>query len=380
MMQHLSPRWGSELTSLHRTAGRRRSIIAITLVVAVLGLVVGVHRPHKSLIGVDWPNAGRVYVAHWNQQSVRGNNPAVAFRAAKKQGIHVIRVILGDDVVISRWRVAPSDALAAIQRMLDDAAASGIRLIITNYLTLEAIGALAGRSYASLQVAQRDITTPNSPAWRGFEDWLHSVVPRFADHRSVYSWEVVNEPGTMLGVDNGGASPDAGIAFLDTFQNGLHQLGAKRVNGGGTPSRNPDELSEAQVRRYAAHLDVLDAHLYASVDLTGKQIGDEAGAEASVAEVAQYFARVKSILGRPTMPVMLGEVGSAPQTWFERAVASARARGWLVLIWGYDAYDQYDFTAVSRPEVLHYAGRVNGCSPLHFAVFSLDASCRLPGS
>ncbi len=68
---------------------------------------------------------------------------------------------------------------------------------------------------------------------------------------------------------------------------------------------------------------------------------------------------------------MLGEVGTQPAAWFSVVLAEATRHGWPVLAWGFDAYDDNDFTDTVNPgtlrklaEAAKRADRVNGRFPV----------------
>jgi len=319
-------------------------------------------QPTTASVGLNWPNAGRVYVGHWDQQSVQATNPAEVFEQSRVHGLSVVRVFLGDDVVFGRWRAEPSAALRDIDRLVDDAHRSGQRLVVSNYLTQAAIEVLAGRPFVSWAAARRDLVTPGSASWRGLQAWFTAVVPRFAHDPAVASWEVMNEPGYMLGVDDGSVETATEVGFLDTFQELLHVLGASTVNAGGRPVFELGRLSDDEVRQYAAHLDVLDDHLYPQTGSSGEPVGGEADAARSVDATAEWFRRVRRVTARPSFPAMVGELGTQDQPWMRTALSLSAEHGWVVLAWGFDAYDGNAFNAAHRPEVLAILQRATGAA------------------
>jgi hypothetical protein len=318
----------------------------IIIMGGVAKLAIDVVAPPGGSTGYNWPNAGRVYVGHFDQLSVRASDAAAPLRAGRANDLGTIRVFLGDDVVFNRWREAPDAALADIARLVADAQRNHVRLVLSNYLTPRSIAALAGHGFKDDATARRDLVTPGSPSWEGLASWLDAVVPRFAGSSAIASWEVMNEPGFMLGVDAGDVGVAEEMHFLDFFQGLLKQRGADTVNGGGRPAFDPSRLTDADVRLYAAHLDVLDDHLYPAAADDGP-----AEAAAEVNRTAAWFQRVEQVTGR-SFPATIGELGSADDTWFTAALADARGRGWTVLAWGYDAYDPNAFTVTQRPQVL----------------------------
>lgn len=303
-------------------------------------------------VGFDWPAAGRVYVAHWTQQSVTSADPSRAFRIAEAHNIHLVRVFLGDDVVIGDWKNNPTDAMNGIQKMFDDANANNVKLIISTYLTQQTMQVLAGHSYASWSDAQKDLINPSSTAYNELGKWDEAVIGQFGSNPAAYSWEVTNEPNWMLGIDSGTVSRDDGYTFLDHFQQLLHRDGAKLVNGGGEPLYDPSLLTDTQLKTYAAHLDILDNHIYPSYDNSGTPLGGTTEAQAAIDATNTYYQRVRSLTGRLKMPAMLGEFGTLQPTWFQSMAQQSMDHGWNTIAWGFDAYDQYDFNDMTRPEVL----------------------------
>src|SRR5215472_3017205 len=72
--------------------------------------------------------ASEVYVFGWDQNRLSASDPSRTFRVAQASGIHVVRVFLGIEGVVTRWRSDRDGTFAGIRRMLDDAAASGVGL------------------------------------------------------------------------------------------------------------------------------------------------------------------------------------------------------------------------------------------------------------
>jgi hypothetical protein len=231
-------------------------------------------------------------------------------------------------------------AWAALRSILDDAAANGVELILSNYLTKEAVETLSGTSYASWAAAQRALVTPGSPAWRGLQEWIAESIAHFKDHPGVFSWEVMNEPGWMLGIDDGSVTRDAAATFLDTFQ-GAYKTAGVSVNAGGRPLYDTTLLTDGQVRLMTRNVDYLDDHLYPE--------GGTADAMLTAAE--SYRDRVTALTGR-RLPFILGEIGTQDGNFLQAVLAGAEARGFLPLAWGLDAYDSNRFSETIQPNVL----------------------------
>jgi hypothetical protein len=355
---------------------RRIPVLAATLIVVLVAAVVIVvqrfERPScLGDVGFNWPNAGRVYLGGLTQKSTTAQQPTRPFAVAQAAGVPQVRVFVGVDAALDLWRQDPQRALAAVDRMVADAETHNIHLVMSNYPDLPMISALAGHGYPSWEAAQQDLTTPGSPPYARFGQWLADVIPRISTHPSVAAWEVVNEPGYMLGIDKGSVEVDAGLAFVSHFADLMHRLGARTVAGGGRPVFDPARLSDAQLATYAEHIDVLDDHLYPETAVVGDHGVSAADARAVVAYTAAWFDRTRQVTGRPDMPAMLGEVASEPAEWFAIVQAAAAQNGWPVLAWGFDAYDENDFTDLVRPNVLQMLGeasraaaQVNGRFPV----------------
>jgi endo-1,4-beta-mannosidase len=159
-------------------------------------------------VGFNWPNAGRVYLADLNQLSTDAEQPSRPFALASSQKIRQVRVFVGVDAALSVWQNDPEQAVEGLDRLLADAEAHNVQLIISNYPDQQMINALAGHDYPSWAAAQVELVTPGSVPFRAFEKWLEDVVPRFASDPRIAAWEVVNEPGYMLGMDNGTVDVD----------------------------------------------------------------------------------------------------------------------------------------------------------------------------
>jgi hypothetical protein len=338
-------------------------LAAMLIVVLVVAVVVGVQRYVRpscpAQVGFNWPNAGRVYLGESTQKSTTGQQPARPFAVARAAGIPQVRVFVGVDEAFEVWRTDPQRALAAVDRMVADAGAHDVRMVMSNYPDLPMISALAGRDYPSWEAAQQDLTTPGSLPYERFAQWLSDVVPRVGSHPSVAAWEVVNEPGYMLGMDKGSVDVDAGLAFVGHFADLMHRLGAGTITGGGRPVFDPGRLSDGQLARYAERIDVLDDHLYTDTATGGGHGRSGHDARAVVAYAAAWFDRARRVTGRPEKPAMLGEVGTAPSEWFAAVQAAAAQKGWPVIAWGFDAYDENDFTDLVRPDVLRMLGEAS---------------------
>jgi hypothetical protein len=351
--------------------------VATALLVGVLavGLSLGAGRLNGMScigdVGFNWPNAGRVYLAGLTQRSTTADQPSRPFAIAGTQKLRQVRVFVGVDAALSAWQKDPEQALGRIDRLLADAEAHNVQLIISNYPDQPMISALSGRSYPSWAAAQGDLVTPGSVPYRRFEEWLTDVVPRLAASPQVAAWEVVNEPGYMLGLDNGTVDVDVGLAFVAHFSELLHRLGAREVSGGGRPVFDPMTLRDDQLIAYARHLDILDDHLYPETTVGGDQGPSEEAARTAIAETAAWFSRVRRLTSRPEMPAMLGEVGTQPSAWFSVVLSDATRLGWPVLAWGFDAYDDNDFTDTVNPDIMRRlakaaekADRTNGRFPV----------------
>lgn len=355
-------------------------VIALGVVVAVT--VVGSGGPGcAGAVGFNWPNAGRVYLGGLTQKSTTAARPDRPFVLAHAHGLGQVRVFVGVDAAITTWLHDPAAATAGWQRLLSDAASQHVQIIVSNYPDLPMISALAGHDYPTWAAAQLDLTTPDSVPYRRFQQWLETIVPRFATNPTIASWEVINEPGYMLGIDNGTIGDASGLSFVEHFSDVLHQLGARTVNGGGRPVFDPMSLTDAQLSDYTRHIDILDDHLYPTrqdgtppptpAPLTMPAAGPEQDAHAAVADTARWFGRARTVSDRSQLPGMLGEVGSQPGPWFAAAQSDASARGWPTFAWAFDAYDDNDFTDTTQPAILaaltdaaHNANRIDGSFPV----------------
>lgn len=295
-------------------------------------------------VGFNWPNAVAVYVNHWDQRSVPYADRSRPFRVARANGVTVMRTFFG---TVDSFRATRSTdpatreaAWAALRAILDDAAANDVRLVLSNYLTEEAVEILAGTTYRSWPEARRALVTAESPAWRGLQTWVDEATTRFAGHPGTFSWEVMNEPGWMLGIDDGSVDQDAAAVFLDTFQARYKRVGVT-VNAGGRHKYDTRLLTDEQVRLMTRNVDVLDDHLY-----------PEGGtAEAMLTATANYRDRVAALTGR-TLPVVLGEFGTQSSDFFRAVMAGAEARGFMRIVWGFDAHDSHGFSETEQPGVI----------------------------
>jgi len=301
-----------------------------------------------AVVGFNWPNAAKVYMNHWDQQSVTYKDRSMPFRVASANGVPVMRVFTGIEDSIAKAKASPETTFADFKNMLDDAQANNVKLVLTNYLTKEAIESLAGHPYAAWTDAERDLATPGSAPWRGFENWITQTAGRFGSHPAAYSWEVTNEAGWMLGMDNGTITADAGVAFLDHFQSLLKTSGAKRVNAGGQTFFDPSRLTDNQVKVATRNVDILDHHLYPEAGDAQKQLD----------MFSTYVTRVKS-LGRD-IPAMLGEYGTNPTPFFDHVTAEGLKQGWMLLPWGFDSWDNHKFNDSSDSAVLNKIKALNG--------------------
>jgi hypothetical protein len=304
-----------------------------------------------TTVGFNWPNAVAVYVNHWDQQTVTHADRSRPFRVASAHGVTIMRTFLGT-VDSFRATRSPDPAVREatwrdLRSLLDDAAAEGVQLILSNYLTEEAVETLADRQYRSWPEARRALVTEGSPPWLAFRQWMDEATTRFAGHPAALSWEVMNEPGWMLGIDDGTVGHDPAAVFLDTFQ-GRYQRAGVTVNAGGRPKYDTTLLSDDQVRLMTRHVDVLDDHLYP----------EGGSAEAMLDAVGAYRDRVLRLTGR-ALPVVLGEIGTQPESFFTAVMAGAEERGFGRVVWGFDAYDGNAFSDVARQHVLQTIAAAN---------------------
>ncbi|MGZ7301733.1 hypothetical protein ACXWQI_09550, partial [Streptococcus pyogenes] len=79
-------------------------------------------------VGVNWPSAGRVYVAGEADRSTTPEDPARAFAITADAGMTQARVLVGVGPAIQAWDRDPDAAAAAMQRMVDDAGTHGLQL------------------------------------------------------------------------------------------------------------------------------------------------------------------------------------------------------------------------------------------------------------
>ena len=341
-------------------ASRRPLVLAAgVLVVALVAVMIISGRGGPSCVGgvgFNWPNAGRVYLAGLTQQSTTAAVPDRPFAVAAAHDVPQVRVFTGVDAAITTWIEDPGTVIRGMDRLLADTDRLGIQVVISNYPDQPMISALAGHSYPSWAAAQLDLTTPGSVPYTRFQAWLDMIVPRYSTHPSIASWEVVNEPGYMLGIDSGTVSVASGLAFVDHFADVLHELGARTVNGGGRPVFDPLRLTDDQLATYTRHLDVLDDHLYPATVPGVAPAGSDQDAHAAVASAAAWFDRARRVADRPGMPAMLGEVGSQPNSWFDAVRSDASSRGWPTFAWAFDAYDTSTFTDTTNPATLALLG------------------------
>lgn len=356
------------VTTPGRPPARRRAGLALGLPVLIAGLVVATlavaflpGQQRLGLVGFNWPNAGRVYVAQLVQQSTTPTRPDRPFTVARAHSITRERVFIGDDLTVRSWQQDPAGAMDRVQRMLNDAAAADVKVVVGNYLTQDTVSVLAGHGYPSWAAAQQDLTTPGSPPWNQFGAWLQALAGRFGRSPAIASFEVMNEPNWMLGLDSGAVGRDNGLRFLDHFAAALHVFGAPKVNGGGRPVYDPMTLSDTQLALYTRNLDVLDDHLYPALDPDGRPVGGAGDARAAVAGTARWFDRARAVTHR-RMPGMLGEVGTVPDGWGKTAAAAGSERGWTTLAWAFDAYDVNNFTDTVHTETLSWVTARNNAA------------------
>ncbi len=331
-------------TATRQSGGQRHADSALDGAASAADAVPTAAGLDAATVGFNWPNAVAVYVNHWDQQSVSHADRSRPFRIASAHGVTLMRTFLG---TVDSFRATRSPdpevreaAWTDLRSLLDDAAAEGVRLILSNYLSEEAVEALADQPYRSWSDARRALVTEGSLPWLAFRQWIDEATTRFAGHPATLSWEVMNEPGWMLGIDDGTVGHDAAAVFLDTFQ-GQYQRADVTVNAGGRPKYDTTLLSDDQVRLMTRHVDVLDDHLY-----------PEGGpAEAMLDAAGAYRDRVMRLTGR-TLPVVLGEIGTQPPSFFTAVMAGAEERGFVRVVWGFDAYDGNAFSDVTQPHVL----------------------------
>lgn len=310
--------------------------------------------PSAARIGFNAPNQGRVYIMDWDQVSVTAADPLKPFRIAKANGVGLMRVFTWDDATIGKWKQDNGAAVADMVRMCNDAYSQGVRLILSPRLDKPDIEALSGKVYADWPAARKDIVTAGSSGYATFGTLLGQSAQALRDNPCVYSMEVVNEPPYMLGMDDGSISRDQGIAFVDHMQSVLKANGAARVNSGSWPLYDPTLLTDTQVTTFMRNADIIDAHFYPP-DPGNAATGSPTQAAVLLGQHAAYASRVRTLLGRPDMPVMIGEVGTLPwPAWSKTMTDGALERGWTVLPWGFDAFDVNRFNETDRPEVLQY--------------------------
>ncbi len=340
----------------------RASKLVIVIILALMMLpgslnITSRSPPAASALGFNWDNAAKVYVLHWDQKSVKSSDPSLGFRIAHENNITLMRSWAGIGEVVQRWRSDRNGTLADFKRMLDDAQANGIRLIISNYLTQGTIEALAGRSYPDWPSAQRDLATPGSAAWSGHMAWLQDLITTFGGHPAAYSWEATNEPGWMLGIDAGAITKDQAAHWLNAFQKAMHSFGARRVNMGGSTFGS---MSDPQMSLATQYTDILDDHFYPDYDGNGNPVdGNE---QTLLSRFGDHIKRVEALSGR-NRSAMVGEYGTLPWTWFTNLSQAIQARGWKGLAWEYDGWDQFWFNGSHRPEVLAHLRSSNPPPP-----------------
>ncbi len=312
-----------------------------------------------GIVGFNASNEGMVYISHINQLSVTASDPSRPFRTAKANNVKLMRVFSWNSVTINTWKSNPSTAMSDLLRMCNDAKANGVQLILSPRLDQNDIQAITGKTYASWAAARQDLITPGSAGYITYENLMKQTVQTLSGNTCVYSYEVVNEPSYMLGADDGSITEDQMVTFVDHMQSVLKAAGAVRVNSGSWPFYDPSLVSDQQIITFMRNADIIDAHLYPP-DPVNTSLSTVAQANSMLTQNDTYVARVRSLLGKPTMPAMVGEAGTLPwPDWSQTIINGSRSRGWTVLPWGFDAYDANAFTETTRPEVLSYIKSLN---------------------
>jgi hypothetical protein len=307
-------------------------------------------------MGFNWPNAIVTYVNQWDQQSTTYANRTKPFTFAQSRGAARMRTFIGTIDAVNGFKGLNSAATATqtwtrINEMYTDANTRGVKLIGSNYLTQETIQALAGTTYASWSAARAALVTPNSAAWNGLKAWIDALAANgILNHAGAYSWEVVNEPNYMLGVDDGSVTRAAAASFIDFFNAYYKTKGAPRTNLGGRFLYDQSQVTNAEITTLFANCDWNDDHCY---PLSGTN------AEFHIAALDTWSARVNSVTGR-TVPMMVGEYGSNSDNiygttidpnnteFFTRMTDACVSRGWYPVTWGYDAWDIHIFNESTK--------------------------------
>jgi hypothetical protein len=194
----------------------------------------------------------------------------VIYRVAADRQVRAVRTFLGTRHLVAKWRSSRTAFKGDLGRMLNDASDYGIRLVVSNHLTKDCIEAMAGRSYDSWADAQRAMATKGRAAWKGLEAWSKDFLSVVGAPGAAWSWEVVNEPTWMMGMDAGVINKDAMAAFMNHF------LVPPPVPWG--PEREPrgsrfEGMDDAQFALAHQHMTLADVHCYPDLDANGKPKG-----------------------------------------------------------------------------------------------------------
>jgi hypothetical protein len=320
--------------------------------------VAGVFSAAKASpgMGFNWPNAIVTYVNQWDQQSTTYANRTKPFTFAQSRGASRMRTFIGTIDAVNGFKGLNSAATATqtwtrINELLTDANTRGVKLVCSNYLTQETIQALAGTTYASWPAARAALVTNGSAAWNGLKAWIDALAANgVLNHAGVYSWEVVNEPNYMLGVDDGSVTRSAAAAFIDYFHAYYKTKGAPRTNLGGRFLYDKSQVTNAEIATLFANCDWNDDHCY---PLSGTN------AEFHIASLDAWVERVNSVTGR-AVPMMIGEYGTNSDNiygatvdpnnteFFTRITDACVNRGWYPVTWGYDSWDIHIFNETQK--------------------------------
>jgi hypothetical protein len=296
--------------------------------------------------GYNWSGAMNVYVHGWNNGGVLASDPVKPFRIARANGISRLRTFVGDDASVSAINADASAGWAKLQTFFDDAAAYGMKIIISQYPTLQMLNLMTVTQYATWELAQAALVTPGNTLYIAYEAWLNDMLTHFASHPAAWSWEVMNEPNYMLGIDAGTVTIQQGVDFLDHMQGVLKAGGALNVNSGGKPWYNAVTMTDAQVIKLAANMDIMDDHVYPDNG------ADTTTFDVDFAALQARIARTFTLTGRQ-LPGMLGEIGTEPNSWLLHALTKANTAGYWALPWQFSADDaNYPFDDVVHPEVI----------------------------
>ena len=310
-------------------------------------------------MGFNWPNSIVTYVNQWDQQSTTYANRTKPFVFAQNRGATKMRTFIGTIDAVNGYKGTNALATAPqtwtrINELMSDANTRGVKLICSNYLTKETIEALAGTTYASWPAARAALVTTNSAAWNGLKAWIDALAANgVLNHAGAFSWEVVNEPNYMLGVDDGSVTRSAAAAFIDFFNAYYKTKGAPRTNLGGRFLYDKSQVTNAEITTLFAHCDWNDDHCY---PLSGTN------AEFHIASLDTWVERVNTVTGR-AVPMMVGEYGTNSDNiygstvdpnnteFFTRITDACTNRGWYPVTWGYDSWDIHIFNETAKPYV-----------------------------